>query len=148
MKRKDIAINNFLNGYNCCQSVVLAFKDIIDIDESVLLSITSSFGGGYARMRETCGAISGMCIVLGYLLKNDDPNDYEKKKLVYETVQKLIKEFLNENKYMTCRELLSLDHKYDDPTPSIRNKKFYETRPCVKFIGDAAEILDNYLKSK
>ena len=59
--------NNFLNGYNCAQSVVLAFADEIDVPEKILLAAVMPLGGGLGRLRETCGAVSGGAVALGLL---------------------------------------------------------------------------------
>ena len=58
-------MQNFKNGYNCAQAVLLAFSDELEIDEKTLALISSSFGGGMGRMREVCGAVSGMFMVAG-----------------------------------------------------------------------------------
>ena len=59
MTHAERAKNNFLNGYNCAQSVVLAFADEIDVPEKILLAAAMPLGGGLGRLRETCGAVSG-----------------------------------------------------------------------------------------
>ena len=67
MTKKERAMALFTQGYNCAQSVVLAFADELDADEATLARLSSSFGGGFGRMREVCGAVSCMAIVLGLL---------------------------------------------------------------------------------
>ena len=59
------AEDNFIQGYNCTQAVVLAFSDLLNYDTESLLKLASPFGGGMGRLRETCGAFSGVLIVLG-----------------------------------------------------------------------------------
>ena len=66
MNRIELGKQYFLSGYNCAQSVVLAFKDDIGQDEEILKKVSSSFGGGLGGLREVCGAVSGMAIVLGH----------------------------------------------------------------------------------
>ena len=51
MTRREAAMANFMKGYNCSQSIVLAFADMLDIDEKSLLKMSSSFGGGMGRLR-------------------------------------------------------------------------------------------------
>ncbi len=65
--RGKAAMENFLSGYNCTQAVALAFSDLLDIDQSMLLRMSSSFGGGMGRLREVCGTVSGMFLVAGIL---------------------------------------------------------------------------------
>jgi len=56
-----------LKGYNCAQSVVVAFCDVTGLEEGFAAKLSSSFGGGMGRMREVCGAVSGMLMVLSIL---------------------------------------------------------------------------------
>ena len=57
----------FLRGYNCAQAVVVAFGDVTGLEEKYAARLISSFGGGMGRMREVCGAVSGMLLVAGLL---------------------------------------------------------------------------------
>ena len=43
-------MQNFKNGYNCAQAVLLAFSDELEIDEKTLALISSSFGGGMGKI--------------------------------------------------------------------------------------------------
>ena len=87
------AVDLFKEGYNCSQAVFLAFEDKLHIDRNVALKLSSSFGGGMGRLREVCGAVSGMFLVAGVLYGYDDPKDYDKKKEHYARIQQLAKEF-------------------------------------------------------
>ena len=57
----------FHEGYNCSQSVVLAFADLTGVDEALLEKISIGLGGGVGRLREVCGAVSGMAMVAGFI---------------------------------------------------------------------------------
>lgn len=148
MTRKEQAINYFKEGYNCTQAVVLAFKDLLTIDASELCKIASPFGGGISRMRETCGAVTGMVLVLGNLLGYSTPETSSVKKELYEKTQEILKIFENKYGSLTCRVFLNVNVKHDDPTPSVRDHSFFEKRPCPELIGGAAEILDNFLEER
>ena len=65
MNRSETARENFKSGYNCSQSVFLAFSDLIPLDEKTALKISAPFGGGVGRMREVCGTVSAMMMVCG-----------------------------------------------------------------------------------
>ena len=58
----------FLEGYNCCQAVLLAFSDVLEdngqASEELLKTIGSGFGGGFARLREVCGSENKMNMLL------------------------------------------------------------------------------------
>lgn len=145
MTRKEKAMALFCEGYNCAQSVVLAFSDLLDVDEATLSRMSCSFGGGIGRLREVCGAVSGMSMVIGLLCGYEGPETGSVKANHYTRVQDLAKAFEVQNGAIVCRELLGLRQKHDEPTPEARTEQYYQSRPCAKLVGSAAEILENYL---
>lgn len=145
MTRKEKAMQSFLDGYNCSQCLILAFEDLINIDLDLALQIASPFGGGMGRLREVCGSVSAMFMVLGYILGYSDPTDYEGKKILYAHIQELARRYENANGSIICRELLGLNVQHDDSTPEKRTEEYYKSRPCTEKIGSAAEILEQYL---
>ncbi len=147
-ERAQRAKRYFAEGYNCAQAMVLAFADVVAVPQDVLLKIASSFGGGMGRLREVCGAVSGMFMVLGLLSGYDTPETGEKKKELYAAVQELARRVENENGSIVCRELLSLQEKRQDPTPEARTPQYYKKRPCLQLVAATAEILENYLKEQ
>ena len=134
----------FRQGYNCCQSVILAFSDLLsgDITEEQLAVLGSGFGGGMARMREVCGTVTGATLVLG-LSPASDPSVKESRRDNYALVQKFAEEFRRLNGgSIVCRELLGLTQTAKEgPTPSERTPEFYRKRPCEQIIGNAAFIV-------
>ena len=145
-KYKEKAMALFKEGYNCAQSVFLAFNDVMGLDEKTALKLSSSFGGGIARLREVCGAVSGMCMVLGVLYGYDDPKDYEAKKAHYVLIREAADRFKAENGSIICRDILGDPAHGGDPTP--RTESFYKKRPCAEYVGICAEIVENYIKEK
>lgn len=137
----------FGQGFNCAQSVFLAFEDYYETDRKTLYKISSSFGGGMGRLREVCGAVSGMFMAAGYIYGYDDPKDYEAKKAHYERIQQLAEQFRKENGSIVCRELLGLSQKKDDPAPSKRTEEYYKKRPCRSLVEMAAGIFYEYLET-
>lgn len=136
----------FLSGYNCAQAVAVAFCDVTGLEEDKAAKMASAFGGGMGRLREVCGAVSGMLLVLGILDGYDDPEDDAEKKRLYSRVQELAKEFREENGSIICRELL--ENPPSDPNPTPRTADFYAQRPCAKMVLTAARILDEYLQNR
>lgn len=138
----------FKSGYNCAQSVFGVYAEKYGIDFNTAMKLSSSLGGGMGRLREVCGAVSGMFLAAG-LAKGYCTNDArEEKKLHYERIQYLAHEFEKLNGSIVCRELLRLDHKKDDPAPAERTNEYYQKRPCVELVGDACKILDKYLSEQ
>lgn len=146
MTRKELAIDYFYQGYNCSQSLVLAFKDMLDIDENSLSKMASSFGGGMGRLREVCGSVSGMFMVAGLLFGYSGPEKGDVKADHYAVIQELAKRFEEKNGSIVCREILGLSAKHDSPVPEARTKEYYAKRPCPEIVGTAAEILEQYIK--
>lgn len=146
MTRRESAMENFKKGYNCSQSIVLAFEDLLPIDSKQLSKMASSFGGGMGRLREVCGSVSGMFMVAGLLYGYDGPETGEVKAEHYARIQELAHRFEEKHGTIICREMLGLNVKHDNPTPEARTQEYYKKRPCGEIIGDAAEILEEYIQ--
>lgn len=147
-ERIDRAKNYFKQGYNCCQSVVLAFSDITGMDEKQLICCSTGFGGGMGRMREVCGTVSAMTFLSGFISPVPTPADQAARKANYALVQQFAKEFREQNGSIICRELLGLGSAphIDNPQPSERTPQYYQKRPCAEIVGISASIIANYLK--
>lgn len=143
--KEEMAINLFKQGYNCAQSVFAAFCEDFNMDFDTALKLFSSFGGGMGRLREVCGAVSGMFAVAGMKYGYTDPKDIEAKTKHYQLIQKLSVQFINTNHSIICRELLGLTDKKDSPVPELRTKEYYEKRPCVELVGCAARIMEELI---
>ncbi len=141
----QIAERYFKEGYNCAQAVVLAFIDEIGMEREAALRLSSPFGGGMGRLREVCGAVSGMWIVLGCLKGYSEPGNNKIKMELYSTVQMLAEKVKRVNGSIVCRELLSLPSGPDDPVPEKRTEGYYKKRPCGLIVANVAEILEEYL---
>lgn len=145
MNKRDIATAYFREGYNCAQSVVMAFAEEMNLDKQIAAKISSSFGGGMGRLREVCGAVSGMFLVAGMIKGYDSPTDDAAKADHYQLIQKLAKEFKLKNETIICRELLHLQEGPDYFMPEKRTESYYAVRPCEKFVADAAEIIETFM---
>lgn len=145
MTRPEKAKELFENGFNCAQAVFCAFEDITGFDRETALRFSAGFGGGFGRLREVCGAVSGMTMVLSCVFASTDPNDAEKKKELYALIQKAAGDFKAENGSYICRELLGLDEGASDPAPEKRTQQYYKKRPCPELVYRAAAITEKYL---
>ena len=134
----------FLDGYNCAQAVAVAFCDVTGLEEKFTARMVSSFGGGMGRMREVCGAVSGMFFVLGTLYGYDTPDDVRKKQL-YTNVQSLGEKFRENCGSIICREILK--NPPSDPNPSPRTAEYYKSRPCVHMVLVAAQLVDAFIEA-
>ncbi len=147
MTREERARENFLKGYNCAQAVLLAFEDKLglDIDTETLARLASPFGGGMGRMREVCGAVSGMLMADGFLRGYSAAEATDEKTETYARVQRLAARFREECGSIICRDILegAVD---TAPTPSVRTPEFYKKRPCAEYVALAAKILEEDLE--
>ena len=165
--RVQRGIEYFKQGYNCSQSVALAFADRYGIPEPLMARIAASFGGGIGRMRETCGAACAMFLLAGLEVTNTegrhedypiDQNPYpnpELKKKDYEVVQMLAERFKAETGSLLCKDLLGLNKQRADgtlpeivisATPEARTDEYYKKRPCIRMVETAIRIYMGYLE--
>ncbi len=145
MSRADRAEELFRSGYNCSQSVFAAFADVVGMTTEEAAKLASPFGAGFGKMREVCGAVSGMTLVAGYICGYDDPSDYEGKKALYALIQRMCGEFEAKEGTLICRELLGLAKGEDLSEPSIRTEEYYRSRPCIGACRTAAEIVEKHI---
>lgn len=144
MNRGEYAAELFMRGYNCAQTVAVAFSDVAGLTADQAARMASSFGGGIGRMREVCGAVSGMLLVAGLLYGYETPGDDVSKKEHYTRVQYLAGKFREQVGSIVCREILK--NPPSDPNPTPRTAEFYKKRPCVRMVVLAAQILDEYIR--
>ena len=135
----------FLQGYNCSQSVFCAYADDYDMPLELALRVSASLGGGIARMRETCGAVCGMAMLVGMEEGQTQPNDLQQKQKNYQIVQNLASRFREMHGSIKCSELLQL--RKDAPitaAPDERTADYYKKRPCLQMIESAVAIYEDW----
>ena len=141
----------FLAGYNCCQSVLMAFSDVLQANrlagEPILKIIGSGFGGGFARMREVCGSFTA-CTMLAGFLSPAGPSDMAARTANYALVQEMATAFRERNGgSIVCSEMLELkERQAEGPAPSERTPEYYKKRPCPEIVRNAAIIAAKKMK--
>lgn len=149
-ERVQHAVELFMSGYGCCQSVVAAFSDLYGLTDEQAVRVAAGFGGGVGRMRMMCGAVSGLVILAGLSDGQTQGDDREGKAHCYEVVQQLLAKSKEENGSIICAELLGI--KGAIPTgnfmPDERNAEYYKKRPCAAKVESAARIFAEYLDKK
>ena len=145
MNKADSAEELFRMGYNCSQSVYAAFAEDLGMSVEEAAKRASPFGAGFGKLREVCGAVSGMVLVLGDLCGYQDPMDAAGKQALYALVQRLCGSFEKSEGSLICRELLGLAKGEDLAEPAVRTEEYYQSRPCVGACRRAAELLEAYL---
>ena len=139
----------FLQGYTCAQAVLLAFEDITGLEHTTAAKLASGFGGGMGRLREVCGAVSGMFMVYDLVCGYADPGDMEAKKRTYADIRELAARFSAQSGgSIVCRELLAGVQTTAGGDPEQRTPEYYAKRPCPALVALAADVLDEFLREK
>ena len=157
------AVELFMQGYGCCQSVLCAFADLYGLDEEMALRIAAGFGGGVGRMRMMCGTCSALVILAGLEKGQTRGEDREGKAACYQLVRELLETFRQRNGSIICAELLQRktpqpplggEPKLDGGSqlntlepcmPDERNAEYYRVRPCARKVESAARVFAEYL---
>lgn len=150
-KRVAQAVDNFMAGYGCCQSVVAAFSDLYGLDETLAKRIAAGFGGGVGRMRMMCGAVSGIVMLVGLDCGQTKGSDLEGKSACYKVVQDLLAKSKEENGSLICAEILGIqgnEKAHSSYVASPRTAEYYKQRPCAAKVESAARIFADYLRGK
>lgn len=147
-KRSEKAVDYFKEGYNCAQSVYMAYADMFDLDVDLAAKIIAPLGGGMGRLREVCGAVSGMFMVAGLHIPANNPKNRDIKAKNYAAVQYLANEFTEQNGSIVCRDLLGLTVKKEAPIPEERTETYYKKRPCVEYVRMAATIVGKAIQEE
>ena len=144
--RAEQAVSYFKSGYNCAQSVYMAYADLFGMDPKTAARIAAPLGAGMGRMREICGTVSGAALIAGLVIPCDNPNDMASKTHCYALVQKVADRFRQENGSIICRELLGIAPMKESPVPSPRTEAYYKKRPCVELVRMSATFIGEELK--
>ena len=150
-RRVALAVENFMSGYGCCQSVVAAFADLYGLDEVMAKRVAAGFGGGVGRMRMMCGAVSAIVMLVGLDCGQTEGADREGKSACYKVVQELLAKSKEQNGSLICAEILGIQGHDKAPcsyVASPRTAEYYRTRPCAAKVESAARIFAEYLNNK
>ena len=145
------AVELFMQGYGCCQSVVCAFADLYGLDEETALRIAAGFGGGVGRMRMMCGTVSALVILAGVERGQTRGEDREGKMACYQLVRDLLETFKQRNGSIICAELLQMQGvkaETNTAQPDERNAEYYRVRPCARKVESAARVFADFLNNQ
>ena len=143
--RQQKARDLFMSGYTCSQAVLLSFSDITGLEEATAGKMAGVFGGGMGGMRGTCGAVTGMFMVIGLLYGFAAPCDTQTKSLCYRRIRELAAAFEAAHGTLICRELLAGLPGKLSADPAKRDDAYYKARPCTLLVEDAVGMLEDYI---
>lgn len=122
MDRKEHAVELKHNGYNCCQAVLCAYKDELNLPEETLRKMGAAFGVGMGCMGGTCGALCAAEMILGM-------KRYEGKPILKDAAA-LHSEFAKVSGATICKDLKGIE----------TGKVICECDDCIR---NAVAILEN-----
>ena len=138
-ERVQRAIGFFNDGYNCAQSVFMAYADLYGYSPDAAKAVTSSFGGGIGQLHETCGTVNAMVMLTGLQHPVSMPTDQEAKKHNNSVTRNTVKQFTDRFGTMKCGELLKrLPEMKADTSPTAFTPRYEAKRPCGRFVEHAA----------
>lgn len=139
----------FAQGYNCSQAVLLAYADYYGIDKNTAALLSAPLGGGVGRMREVCGAVTGMALVVGLKYPAANPSDKSARMTNYAAVREVAKTFEEQFGSVVCRELLSLQ-KGEEPQNSPQGHPLPRrgAHSCAVIVENAARIVGERISKK
>ena len=142
MSRAETALG-FFENYNCAQSVATAYAEDYGLEKNKALQVAGGFGAGMGRVQETCGAVSGAVMVLGLASGFKEENGRAEINVVYDKVQRFLKEFTELKGTIKCRELLGCNLSSEEGKAFFKEHNLRSN--CKEYIGICCELLDKYL---
>jgi C_GCAxxG_C_C family probable redox protein len=137
----EVAADFFGQGFNCAQSVLVAFIDRVDLTPSQALKLSSPFGAGVSRQGEMCGAVTGALMVIGLVHGSDSPAGKEN---TYKLGQEFLHRFGSMHGSLLCRQLLDCDISTPDGLDFARTRDLFSS-VCPILVRDAAAIVRSML---
>lgn len=131
----------FCNGTSCAQAVLTACGSALGLDEKMAMRLASGLGAGLGGLRETCGAVTAMSIIIGLRHGSETPMDAHTKALLYKKVQTAVADFDAQFGTHNCLELLKKAsiEKQAGVAPEARTAEYYSQRPCAAFVRFCAD---------
>jgi C_GCAxxG_C_C family probable redox protein len=116
----------------------------LGLNREQALKVAGAFGGGMARMGETCGVVTGSMMTIGLKYGKTKASDDEAKERTYHLVIEFVNKFKARHGSIVCRELLDCNMSTPEGLQEFKNRQLIETH-CVGLVKDAAEILEEIL---
>lgn len=144
MKRQEKAVTYFNQGYNCAQSVLLSFQDILSSDEKTSANIASGFGGGMGRLQKTCGALTGSFMVISLYNSENIEDESERKDRTNKLIQDLEHDFISNFGFSDCSMLTGVDLKTEEGRKELAVVQ-RESQICERSISACVSWLNKHL---
>jgi C_GCAxxG_C_C family probable redox protein len=148
MKRSEVAIDKFLDGYNCAQAVFYTFCDYLHFDKDTALKLSCGFGAGMSRKEEVCGAVSGGIMVIGMIYGRGENQVRSLTEQTYQTTRELMDKFAERQGTFICRRLLGgCELTTPEGQKEFREKDLFN-KVCKECVRNAVEIIEDIIDKK
>ena len=138
-------INELLDsGFNCAESMVVAFADMVDLPRDIGMRAATGFGGGMGRTGNVCGLVSGAVLILGWSVGRNDPADLQSKKRAYDVVARLIRSVESSRRSILCPGILGADLADGKSQTCVAQSEEFKKR-CRLVAAEVAETLEQLL---
>ncbi len=147
MKTKsDVAVDKFMSGYNCAQSVLYAYGPELGLDSETALRVATGLGGGLGGRGEVCGAVTGGILALGLKYGRGGQDEKSVAQQAYQKTGELMAAFERAHGTCMCRVLLEgCDLRTPEGMQRFREQGLHQKTcvPCVRTVADVlARMLD------
>ncbi len=145
MSREKVVEDLFMEkGFNCAQSVFLAFSPDSGLDDETALKLTSPFGGGIARLQNLCGAVMGGIMVIGLNRGQYRLNGTDKREETYKLTREFIERFVEMNGSMICKDMVECDINTEEGKKFLKDNDVRE-KVCLKCVKSSVKIIESML---
>lgn len=144
MSRVELAVSCYNGGFVCSQAILSTYGPLYGLERENALKIADAFGGGMARMGETCGAVTGAFMVMGLKYGRTVIENSQTHEDLYGLVREFISRFISRNGSIMCRDLLHQDISTPQGLKEARDKNLFKTL-CPEYVKNAVEILEEFL---
>ncbi|HAQ65292.1 MAG TPA: hypothetical protein DCR43_05510 [Bacteroidales bacterium] len=138
--RASNALQMLKSGYNCAQSVLGTFEELISEDNRQAINIASGFGGGMGRLQLTCGALTGAYMVIGLHCSTTVTDEATRKAKARELIQQITLQFSEKHHATSCSELLGQNLNTQEGREAVADQGL-TAAVCIPCVYDAVELL-------
>ena len=121
-----------------------SFGEALGLERELAFRVAGAFGGGMARLGETCGAVTGAFMVIGLKYGMTQAKDEAARDKTYKLAHEFAKRFKARHHSLVCRDLLNHDLSKPEGRKAAYDKGLFTTL-CPKFVSDAVEIVEQLL---
>ncbi|MFZ5596279.1 MAG: C-GCAxxG-C-C family (seleno)protein [Bacillota bacterium] len=136
IEARNRAGDYYRKGYNCAESMFLAFRELLGLDvPAEMVRMATGMGGGLGHAGCMCGALNGAAMIIGMLKGRTSAE--ESRDGTYSLTREFHDRFEAGYGYTCCRSL--------NPYPFDSREHLVN---CLKITGGTAKMLTEFLNEK